>query len=550
VDLRDLMFADLVLERGTIVTMDQAGSVAEAVAVKDGRVVAVGPTADIRELVGRRTRVVDLGGRTVVPGMVDAHLHLATDAALASLVDVRDLFTDVRSIPQILDKMAAAAARTPRGEWVIARGSPIQELRLAEKRRLTRADLDPVLPHHPAWVSFGAHITQANSLALAARNITRETPDPPGGVIERDPATGEPTGVLKERAQYLLGDQQRPAGPGELEDNIVALLENCRRRGATTIHDIVASGEEVRAYCTLANAGRLPIRVHLLVRVIESQIDKESLLNLGMIQGLGGDFLKLGGVKISIDGGTTGRNAAFSEPLIGDRDSKGIIRVDQAELDDTVMRYHKLGMRVCTHAVGDIAHRMALSAYEKALAAHPRPDHRHRVEHLGNWLLTPDLLAWAKRLDVLPMPNPTGLRHVADLYAPLLGPQRMKWSYQFGAIVRAGFRSSFPSDGPGGYPCDPLRDIGTMVSRRTVNGTVVNADQALTVDQALRAQTINGAYVGFEERRLGSVEPGKLADLSVLAEDPYTFPAADFVNLPVDLTVVGGSVTALTGSVG
>ena len=545
--LVDLMFADLVLERGKIVTMDGRGTVAEAVAVKDGRIAATGSTQDIRDLVGRRTRVIDLAGRTVTPGLVDAHLHLATDAASASLIDVRDLFTEVRSIPDILQRMAAAAQRTPAGEWIIARGSPIQELRLAEKRRLTRGDLDPVLPHHPAYVSFGAHITQANSMALAAAHITRETPDPPGGTIERDPITGEPTGVLKERAQYLLGDRLRPIGPAEYEDNIVALLESCRRRGATTIHDIVASGEEIRAYCKLASEGRLPIRVHLLVRVIESKIGKESLLDLGMTQNLGGDFLKLGGIKISIDGGTTGRNAAFSEPLIGDPGSTGIIRVDQAELDETVLRYHRMGMRICTHAVGDIAHTMALSAYEKALAVHPRPDHRHRVEHLGNWLFTPEELAWAQRLEVLPMPNPTGLRHVADLYAPLLGPERMKWSYRFGAIVRAGFRSSFPSDGPGGYPCDPLRDIGTMVSRRTVNGNTINADEAITMDQALRAQTINGAYVGFEEHRLGSIERGKLADLCVLGEDPYRFPAEDFVNLPVDLAVVDGAVTDLTG---
>lgn len=548
--LTDLMFADLILTGGKVVTMDDADSVAEAVAVKDGKIVAVGDAAIIRELTGKRTRTVDLGGRTVLPGMADCHMHLATDAASASLIDVRDIFTGVRSIPEILDKMVARARETPKGEWIIARGSPIQELRLAEKRRLTRADLDPVLPDHPAYVSFGAHITQANSLALAARGITRETPDPPGGTIEHDPVTGDLTGVLKERAQYLLKDRQLPISQDELEDNIVGLLESCRRAGATTIHDIVASGREILAYCNLANAGRLPVRVHLLIRVIESKVDKESLLNLGIINNLGSDFLRIGGIKMSIDGGTTGRNGAFSEPLIGDPDSKGIIRIEQGELDDTVLRYHKMGMRICTHAVGDIAHAMALSAYEKALAELPRPDHRHRVEHLGNWLFTADELAWAKRLDVLPMPNPTGLRHVADLYAPLLGPERMKYSYRFGTIIRAGFRSSFASDGPGGYPCNPLRDVGTMVSRRTANGNIINPEEALTVHQALRAQTANAAYVGFEEHRLGTIEPGKLADLVVLGEDPYRFPPEDFINLPVDLAVVNGDVTELTGAVG
>lgn len=541
--LRDLLYADVVLTGGTVHTMDEHGTSAEAVAVKSGRVVATGSATDLRELIGRYTRVIDLAGRTVLPGFADCHMHLASDAANASMIDVRDLFTDVRSIPQILDKMRAAAAVAPKGEWIIARGSPIQELRLAEKRRLTRADLDPVLPDHPAYVSFGAHITQANSLALAARGITRHTPDPPGGTIERDPASGEPTGVLKERAQFLLKEKQQPIGQAELERNVLSLLESCRRRGATTIHDIVASGREILAYVNLANAGLLPVRVHLLVRVIESKIDKESLLNLGMIQNFGGDMLKLGGIKMSIDGGTTGRNGAFSEPLIGDPTSSGIIRIEQDELDDAVLRYHKMGMRICTHAVGDIAHRMALSAYEKALTAHPRTDHRHRVEHLGNWLFTPEELAWAKRLDILPMPNPTGLRHVADIYAPLLGEERMRWSYRFGTIVRAGFRSSFASDGPGGYPCDPLRDISTLVTRRTANGNIINKDEALTMDQALRAQTINAAYTGFEENRLGSIEPGKLADLVVLPVDPYTYPAEELIDVPVAMTVVGGQVT-------
>lgn len=543
--LRNFMFADLVLEGGQVVTMDRVGTVAESVAIKDGRIVAVGDRATLRDLVGGRTRVVDIGGRTVLPGMGDCHMHLASDGAAASLIDVRDLFTDVRSIPQILDKMVAKAQQTPRGEWIIARGSPIQELRLTEARRLTRHDLDPVLPDHPAYVSFGAHITQANSLALASKGITRETPDPPGGTIERDPVTGEPTGVLKERAQYLLKNRNESIAQGELEDNIVRLLESCRRRGATTIHDIVKSGREILAYTNLANSGRLPVRVHLVVRVIESDIDKESLLNLGLIQNFGSDFLKLGGIKMSIDGGTTGRNGAFSEPFIGDPDSTGIIRIEQGELDDTVLRYHSMGMRICTHAVGDIAHTMALSAYEKALTAIPRSGHRHRVEHLGNWMFTPEELAWAKRLDVLPMPNPTGLRHVADLYAPLLGPERMRWSYRFGTILNAGFRSSFGSDGPGGYPCDPLRDAGTLVSRRTANGNVINAGEAVTVDQALRAQTINAAYTGFEEHRLGSIEASKLADLVVLREDPYTYPPEDYINLPIDLVVVDGEVTEL-----
>ncbi|HEY0247649.1 MAG TPA: amidohydrolase [Gryllotalpicola sp.] len=542
-DLRDVTSADVVLEGGTVRTLDEEGTISEAVAVKGNRIVATGTTAEIRQLVGPHTTVVELAGRTVLPGFGDVHLHLASDAANAAMVDVRDLFTGIHSIPQILEAMRAKAAVTPKGEWVVGRGSPIQELRLDERRRLTREDLDPVLPDHPAYVSFGAHVTQANSLALKEKGITRDTPEPAGGTIVKDPVTGEPTGVLLERAQFLVKEKRRHVPQEELEENVLRLLEECRRNGATTIHEIVASPAEVLAYVNLANKGLLPIRVQLIVRVIESEIDKEALLQLGVIQGMGSDMLKIGGIKMSVDGGTTGRNGAFSEPLTDG--STGIIRIEQAELDDTVMRYHKMGMRICTHTVGDVAHAMTMKAYEKALTEFPRADHRHRIEHFGNWMFTQEKLDWATRFDVLPMPNPTGLRHVADIYEPLLGPERFADSYRFGTIIRAGFKSSFGSDGPGGYPIIPLRDVGTLVSRRTANGNVINASEAMTLDEALRAQTVNAAYAGFMEDKLGTIEAGKLADLVVLGEDPYEYPIEDFINLPVDAVVVDGVLTEL-----
>jgi predicted amidohydrolase YtcJ len=427
-------------------------------------------------------------------------------------------------------------------EWVIARGSPMQEFRMKEQRRLTREDLDRALPDRPGFVFFGAHITMANSKALELKGITRDTPDPPGGTIERDPSTGEPTGVLKERAQFIVKPRDPEVDQATLEHNIVAELQRCARRGVSLVHDIVVSAREIKAYMNLANQGRLPIRVRPIIRVIESKINKESLLDLGVQHGFGSDFLRLGGIKMSIDGGTTGRNAAFSQPLIGEEENKGIIRIEQDELDDTVWRYHEAGMRICTHAVGDIAHRMILSAYEKALQRLPRPDHRHRVEHLGNWLFTQEELEWAKRLEIIPMPNPSGLRYVGDIYKPLMG-ERMRLAYRFGSILRAGFPASFGSDAPGYYPCDPLRDIGTCVSRQTLAGDVISPDEAITVEQGLRAQTVNAAFVGFDEARLGRLEVGKLADITVLGEDPFQFPPERFEELPVDYTIVGGKVT-------
>jgi len=384
----DKLAADLLLANGKVLTMDERGSVAEAVAIKGDKIVAVGSTSETRELGGARTEIVDLAGRTMIPGLVDPHLHLASDAAQHQFVDVRYYFTDVRSLEDILDRLRERARATPAGEWVVARGSPLQEFRMKEQRRLSRHDLDRAVPDHPCYVYFGAHITMANSRALAAGGIHRDTLDPEGGTIERDPATGEPTGVLKERAQFLVRARDPLDTQQQREDGILHGLARCLRRGVTAIHDMIVSGQEINAYVKLARDGRLPVRVQLLIRVIESKVNKASLLDLGFVQGFGSDFLKLGGIKMSIDGGTTGRNGAFSEPLVGESDNKGIIRIGQDELDDTVWRYHQMGMRICTHAVGDIAHRMILSSYEKALARLPRTDHRHRVEHLGNWLFS------------------------------------------------------------------------------------------------------------------------------------------------------------------
>src|SRR5262249_16076751 len=188
----------------------------------------------------------------------------------------------------------------------------------------------------------------------------------------------------------------------------------CAHRGVTCIHDIIIAREEVQAYQLLARAGRLPVRVHMLIRVIESNFSKHSLLDLGLVHGLGSEWLQIGGIKMSIDGGFTGKNAAFSEPLAGDDEHPGLIRIAQDERDVTVEPSHGLGMPICTHAIGDIAMDMILDAYDKALSRRPRRDHRHRVEHMGNWMMTPERVARAKRLGILPIANPPFLFFLGD----------------------------------------------------------------------------------------------------------------------------------------
>jgi predicted amidohydrolase YtcJ len=538
--------ADLILVNGNVLTMDAADRVVEALAIRDGKILAVGSGREIEALAGSRTASIDLRGRTALPGLADVHVHLASDAGQRGAVEARDFYDPgITSVADIQASIRERAAQTPPGEWIVARGSPMQDLRLDERRFPTREELDAAAPEHPCYISFGAHVVVANSPALQTRGITRDTPSPQGGTVVKDPRTGEPTGVLRERAQFLVKVRESSLDVDGLAENILLELERCAARGVTTIHDIVVGRDELLAYQRLARAERLPVRVRPIIRVIESGFSKESLLDLGLLHGLGSDLLKLGGIKMSIDGGFTGKNAAFSEPLAFEGEANpGLIRILQDELDETVWRYHEMGMRCCVHAIGDVAMDMILDAYDKALARLPRPDHRHRVEHLGNWMMTPARIERAKRLGILPVPNPVFLYFLGSEVLTTLGPERTRDAFPCRTLLDAGFPLAFGSDAPGYYPVDPLRDLGATVSRISVDGARLAPEQAITVREGLRAQTATAAFVGFDERTLGTLEPGKLADIAVLDEDPFTFPPARFRELPIDLTIMGGRVVS------
>ncbi|MGH7087582.1 MAG: amidohydrolase [Stellaceae bacterium] len=534
---------DLILANGRVLTADASDSQAEAVAVKSGHIVAVGDSKDVLELRGTRTEIVDLKGRTVIPGLTDPHVHLADDGASSlNKIDVRDFGTNVRSIQHILEVVRAQAREVPPGTWIVGTGSPMQDFRMPEKRFPNREELDAAAPDHPVSIGFGAHVTVANSKALALAHVTKETSPPGGGAIELDPATGELTGKLVERAQFLVRNVIPAYTYEQMKDGIVHATGRALRRGVTTIHDIVTDNETVRAYQELVLEGRLPIRASLLLRVLEAKIVPESLLNLGIKTGFGNDWLKIGGVKMSIDGGITGRVAAFYEPYEDDPCRCGLIRIPAEELDETVDAYHKAGHRVCIHAIGDRAMDMALDAIEKALTAAPRADHRHRVEHLGNWMITKERLERIRRLDVLPVPNVPFLHYIWDSLLACMGPKRLEGSFGVRTLLESGIPITSGSDGPGYWPADPLRDMGTAVSRRIWSGSTVGAEEAIPAAAALRMFTINAAYNGFDERIKGSIEPGKLADLAVLAENPLSIAPERIKDIPVEMTIVDGRI--------
>jgi len=540
---RPLPYPDLILYNGKIRTFVTGTPTCEALACSAGRIVAAGNSDDIRRLAGPDTRLIDLRGRPAIPGLTDSHVHLSEKGtAEMELVDCRDFYVGVRSISDILQRLASAAAGAPRGSWIVAHGSPMQDFRLTDKRFPDKRDLDGVVPDNPVSISFGAHITIGNSRALGAAKITRDSPDPAGGHIKKDPQTGEPTGELHERAQLILRKVAPEFNYLQLKDGIVFALNQCLERGVTTVHDIVRYAEPVRAYQEIYQEGRMHARVSILPRVIESMIESKSLIELGLITGFGNEWLRVGGVKMSIDGGITGRNACFYEPYEDDEHNHGIIRIQQDELNETVRKCHDAGLRCCVHAIGDRAFDMALNAYENAIEKSPRKDHRHRIEHMGNWLATQERMQRMVRSGIVAIPNIAIGYYVGDAILDCVGEKRLTKAFPFRTLLRNGVIIAGGSDSPGYWPVDPLRDISACVSRKMRWGEVWVPEERISVAEAFAMHTTTASWVGFEENDKGSLEAGKLADIAVLAEDPFEIQPEKIKDLKVEMTIVGGKI--------
>ena len=527
---------------GEIITCDSKTPVVAAMAVANGRVIAIGNREDVLERFSANAEVVDIDGRTIIPGLTDCHTHLAGSAVLNKTVECRDFYDPkIRSARDITDRLEAAAKASPEDAWLVATGSPMEEHRLVEGRFPTLEEFDRAVPNNPAYITFGAHVVLANSKALAAKHIDKSTSDPKGGHIERDPNTGAPNGLLLERARFLVQQNStKHFTPEEMADSLEEEVLRCASRGVTAIHDILKYKDELTAWQTLRNQSRLPIRVMMLIRVIESEFPVDTLTNLGLTAGFGDDRLWFGGAKISIDGGFSSGSAAFTRDVSSNAGRSAIIRIDQDELDQTVKKYHDNGIRICVHAIGDLAADMTLSAFKSAGPA--RPELRHRVEHLGNFLFTSDRQEQARALGLTPVPNPSFLYFLGSNVWDLLGTNDARVAFPVKTALNSGFPLVSGSDASGQYwPVDVLRDIGTMVERKSIDDFEFDLSEALSPSEALRCQTVNAAWHGYREDVLGSLTPGKYADFVVLNCEHFDDRSGSEIrNTSVNRTVVGG----------
>ncbi len=525
---------DTLFVNGIVVTMNPVHPEAEAVLVRGDRVVAVGFADDMRALAAPGARIVDLAGKTLLPGFNEAHNHMLMFGQSLAQVDCRA--PDCGTIPELQRRVAARAAETPGGAWVLGRGYDDQSL--AERRHPTRYDLDAVAPDHPVVITNASgHLCVANTRALALAGITRETEPPEGGGIVHD-ANGDPTGLLLETAQGLVTDLI----PELTEDDLVEALGRCAARyvaaGITSSADAsVYTNTQFRAFQRAATNGVNPLRTTLMLR--EHLLPH--LTETGIRTGFGSDRLRCGPIKLFIDGSLIGRTAAVSRPFLHDPDpgNLGLTMMSEEVFQGYVMDAHAAGWQIAVHAIGDRGIEMVLDAYERALAAHPRADHRHRIEHCG--ILRPDLIDRIARLGVVVVTQPIFITEYGDSFIRHLGEERAALTYPFWSLVNAGITMVFSSDCPvSAY--EPLKSIQVAVTERTGSGTEYVPAEAITVHEALHAYTVAGAFATFEEHTKGAIAPGMLADFAVLGGDPRHCPPTDIAAIPVAMTWIGGEL--------
>jgi predicted amidohydrolase YtcJ len=531
---RQDQFGDIIFVNGHVITGEFQPSAASGVAMRLGKVAAVGTDDEVLTWrVGKDVEVVDLHGRTIAPGLNDAHCHPMYVGL--SLRTVNAASPPNQRIADLVRRVAERAATTPAGEWIMARG--YDQARLEDQRHPTRHDLDPVSPDNPVLVVRACgHIAAANSRALALAGIDRNTPDPDGGTIDRD-EHGEPTGVVREAAQTKVRNVMPAPTTEQLKEALIDAGSDFLSKGVTSVAEAgIHSDIEMRAYVELRNEGRLPVRTYLMM-MIDEMLDP--LLDLGITTGFGDEWLRIGPAKFFLDGSIGGRTARMSQPYQGETDNYGLWMDDPEAMKARFVRAHKAGFQCCAHAIGDAAIALLLDAYEQALAEAPRADHRHRIEHCS--IIDRDIIERIKRIGAVPIPGTSFLHAFKNAYVQNLGWERIRYAYGMNSFFEHGIVAAASTDAPVVSTSAAL-GLQTMMTRLSEEGDAVWPEEAVSLEEAVRAYTYNGAYASFEERIKGRLAPGMLGDAVVFETNISQVNPAEVGAVQVDLTVADGRV--------
>jgi len=520
--------------------MDTTLPRAEAVAIYGARILALGKDGDLRDLAhgegpalsgAEGWRVVDLRGKAVLPGFIDCHLHFLWHALGSSRV----LLDGAYSLQATLNRVKRHIEQREPGEWVLGWGWNDAEWRDAGSP--SKEDLDGVAPDSPvALTKKDGHVVWANSLALQMAGVDQETPDPPGGRLERDADTGQPVGIFKEEAMHLIYDAAPLPGPETRQEALQSAIGEAQRLGLTGIHDCDGS-ESLSDYQELLSREELGLRVFMMI----PRENLDEAIKVGLRSGFGNEYLRIGNLKIFSDGTLGSQTAEMLEPFIGQPQNRGIAAITQQELEDLVGRAADAGIGCSVHAIGDKANRRVLDAFARQRETGRGTGLRHRIEHAQ--LLHPTDVPRFKELDIIASMQPihaTSDMVVADRY----WGERARWGYAWKSLLNAGTRLAFGSDAPV-EPLDPLVGIHAAVTRQRANGEPEGgwyAQERLSVAEAVYGYTLGAAYASGEEKEKGSVTPDKLADLVVLSQDIFDIPPQEIVNTRVVATIFDGKI--------
>lgn len=530
---------DLALVNAKVWTGDPGRPWAEAVAVRGDKIFAVGTTAEIRQLAPAGAKAVDLGGSLVLPGFIDSHTHFLAGGFALKSIQLRE----AKSREEFVARIAAKARELGKGRWVLNGDWDHQQFSPPE---LPRKDwIDAVTPDNPVCVNrLDGHMILANSAALKLAGVTRDTPVPPGGEIVKDPATGEPTGILKDTAMDLVyGKIPEPSFAEKLEA-AEASLRHAAENGVTSVHEM-ADAASFEVFEELARRNGLSARVHVYIPITEV----DTLARLKLKSPFGGPYLKLAGLKAFMDGSLGSATAYFFEPYTDDPGTSGLLHgqmFPEGIMEKRILEADRAGLQLAIHAIGDRANSLLLDMYEKAVAANGPRDRRWRVEHAQH--LKPADIVRFGRLGLVAAVQPYHLVDDGRWAEGKIGPERARTTYAFRSLREAGATLAFGSDWTVA-PLSPVLGIYAAVTRRTIDGKKPGGwvpEEKISVEEAVRAYTVNGAYVEFAEAVKGTIQAGKLADMVVLDRDIFTIPPEEIAGVKVAMTVFDGKIVYRT----
>lgn len=536
------MAADLILYNGEIHTVDKRNSMVQALAIKDGRFIGVGADEEVKKLGDRTTTLIDLKGKTVIPGIVDSHNHIISAGMLLKGV----MLFGAPNIKELQQRVAAKVAEAQPGEWII--GGGWIESQFEEYRAPTRWDLDEVAPENPVILSrlFGAAVVNSKALELAG--IDRHTPDPWRGKIDRNQDTGEPTGVLRDNAVRLVRKvmPQRAIEDqvSEMQANITRALREYQKWGITTVVDPGVTPLARYAYYDLYRKGELPLRVNMMpawygLYATQDQYLHPLVEHMGIVSGFGNDWLSLGALKMAIDGGLGSKTALMHEPFIDGSRSTIPLRLDIDKLEEYFTLAHQHGWSLGIHCCGDRAQDIAVDTFARAISKKPRSEMRHNIIH--GYFPTESTLEKMQQHNIAVSVQPVFMYVEGDIYFDVIEEHRIERFKPLRTYLDAGIVVAANSDMTSAH-YNPFLGMYAAVARKTSQGRSLGDRERISRQEMIRLFTINGAYLAFMEDRVGSIEVGKNADLAVLSDDLLTIAEEEIKDLRVEMTVVAGQI--------